>query len=63
LSPHWVEHTVKVSREVGYQTAVTSNLGLAKKGDNLLCLRRTVPNKEVEGLDWSLECTFAGRST
>jgi len=63
LSPHWVEHTVKVSREVGYQTAVTSNLGLAKKGDNPLCLRRALPTRDVEGLHWNLECTFAGRST
>jgi peptidoglycan/xylan/chitin deacetylase (PgdA/CDA1 family) len=62
LSPHWTGRTVEVSREVGYQTAVTTNFGLAKRGDNPLCLSRVLPTKEVQGLRWNLETTFAGRT-
>jgi peptidoglycan/xylan/chitin deacetylase (PgdA/CDA1 family) len=61
LSPHWTDQTVTASREAGYETAVTTDGGLARKGDNPLSLKRTRPTKTVEGLRWNLECAFAGR--
>jgi peptidoglycan/xylan/chitin deacetylase (PgdA/CDA1 family) len=62
LSPHWSERTVQQSRVLGYNTAVTTNSGLTRHGDNLLCLKRLRPTKTVEGLRWNLESAFAGRT-
>jgi peptidoglycan/xylan/chitin deacetylase (PgdA/CDA1 family) len=62
LSPHWTDQTVIASRQAGYETAVTTDGGLARKGDNPLSLKRTRPTKTVEGLRWNLECAFAGRA-
>jgi peptidoglycan/xylan/chitin deacetylase (PgdA/CDA1 family) len=61
LSPHWTEQTVAASRDAGYETAVTTDRGLARRGDNPLRLKRVLPSKTVEGLQWNLECVFAGR--
>ena len=62
LSPHWNPATLEETRAVGYETAVTVDNGLARKGDNPLCLKRIGPSKTVEGLRWNLECAFAGRT-
>ena len=61
LSPHWSANTVKQSRSVGYETAVTTDNGLTRLGDDPLCLKRVLPTKTVEGLRWNLESAFAGR--
>jgi peptidoglycan/xylan/chitin deacetylase (PgdA/CDA1 family) len=61
LSPHWTEQTVAASGVAGYETAVTTDGGLARKGDNPLRLKRIRPTRTVEGLQWNLECAFAGR--
>ncbi|HVI09030.1 MAG TPA: polysaccharide deacetylase family protein [Candidatus Binatia bacterium] len=61
LSPHWSEQTLALTREIGYETAVTTDPGLALKGDDALRLKRVRPSKTVEGLQWNLECAFAGR--
>ena len=62
LSPHWSERTVEQSRALGYETGVTTNSGLTRRGDNLLSLKRLHPTKAVEGLRWNLESAFAGRT-
>jgi peptidoglycan/xylan/chitin deacetylase (PgdA/CDA1 family) len=62
LEPHWSERTVEQSRALGYETAVTTNTGLTRRGDRLLCLKRLRPTKTVEGLRWNLESAFAGRT-
>ncbi len=62
LSPHWNEHTVEECRRAGYETAVVTDGGLARKRDNPLCLRRVRPSKTLEGLRWNLEWAFAGRA-
>jgi len=62
LFPHWSERTVEQSRALGYETAVTTNSGLTRSGDNPLCLKRIHPTKTVEGLRWNLESAFAGRT-
>jgi len=61
LSPHWKESTVELCRQVGYLTAVTTNIGSVRRNDDPLSLRRTGPTKRVEGLRWSVECSFMGR--
>lgn len=62
LSPHWNEQTVEECRRAGYETAVVTDGGIARKGDNPLCLPRVRPSKTVEGLRWNLESAFAGRA-
>jgi peptidoglycan/xylan/chitin deacetylase (PgdA/CDA1 family) len=62
LSPHWNEFSVDASRKAGYKTAVTTDWGLTRMGDDLLRLKRVLPTKTVEGLRWNLECAFAGRA-
>lgn len=63
LQPHWTERTVAASRECGYETAVTTNPGLAHKSDNPLQLRRIKPSKTVDGLRANLDFAFAGLRT
>jgi peptidoglycan/xylan/chitin deacetylase (PgdA/CDA1 family) len=62
LQPHWLDRTVSASRQIGYQTAVTTNGGMVRRHDDPLCLRRVCPTKTVDGLRWNLECTFLGRT-
>ncbi len=61
LSPHWTERTVEASRKAGYQTAVTTNEGLAQRNDSPLKLNRLRPSKTVQGLWWNLERAFGTR--
>ncbi len=63
MTPHWSEQTVAQSRSVGYASAVTTNGGVTRCGDNPLALKRIRPTKSAEGLRWNLECAFAGRAT
>ena len=60
LSPNWTEQTVAISRDAGYETAVTTVPGLARSGDDPLRLKRVAAGKTVEELRWSLETGFAG---
>ena len=62
LSPNWSEQTIEESRRAGYETAVTTSGGLARRNDNPLALKRVRPSKTVDGLRWNLETVFAGRA-
>jgi peptidoglycan/xylan/chitin deacetylase (PgdA/CDA1 family) len=62
LSPHWSAQTAEQSRAAGYETAVTTDSGITRTGDNPFSLRRIRPTKTVEGLRWNLESAFAGRA-
>lgn len=62
LSPHWSTQTAEQTQLAGYQTAVTTDNGLTRNGDNPFCLKRLRPTKTVEGLRWNLESAFAGRA-
>jgi peptidoglycan/xylan/chitin deacetylase (PgdA/CDA1 family) len=61
LSPHWIPETVALSRAAGYESAVTTDSGLARYGDDAFRLSRIHPTKTVDGLRWNLESAFAGR--
>lgn len=63
LQPHWTEHTVMVSQESGYQSAVTTNGGLARRNDNPLHLKRIGARKKIDDLRASLEFAFLGLRT
>lgn len=62
LSPNWSEQTMQESRRAGYEMAVTTSRGLARRNDNPLALKRVRPSKTVDGLRWNLETAFAGRA-
>lgn len=62
LAPNWTEETTKEAQRAGYETAVTTSSGLARRNDNPLALKRVRPSKTVEGLRWNLETAFAGRA-
>ena len=62
LYPNWTEQTAEESQRAGYETAVTTSLGLSRKGDNPLALKRVRPTRTVDGLRWNLETAFAGRA-
>jgi peptidoglycan/xylan/chitin deacetylase (PgdA/CDA1 family) len=62
LYPNWSEQTAEESRRAGYETAVTTSSGLARRNDNPLALKRVHPTKTVDGLRWNLETAFAGRA-
>jgi peptidoglycan/xylan/chitin deacetylase (PgdA/CDA1 family) len=62
LFPSWTQQTADESRRAGYQTAVTTNRGLARRGHSPLLLNRVRPTKTVDGLRWNLEKAFAGRA-
>ncbi|MBZ5700336.1 MAG: polysaccharide deacetylase family protein [Acidobacteriia bacterium] len=63
LQPHWTEQTVEVTKEAGYQTAVTSMAGPVQFGNNPLALQRVAVPHDKEEFLWKLECTFLGRRT
>lgn len=62
LFPNWTQQTAEESQRAGYETAVTTSSGLARKNDSPLALRRVSPTKTVTGLRWKLEMAFAGRA-
>jgi peptidoglycan/xylan/chitin deacetylase (PgdA/CDA1 family) len=61
LNPQWNNGTLAITKEAGYQTAVTTTPGLVRKGDDPLRLARVwTPRSEHEFL-WNLECAFLRR--
>lgn len=61
LNPHWTAGTVAMTKEAGYQTAVTTTPGPVRGGDHPLCLTRIwTPRSEHEFM-WNLERAFLRR--
>ena len=61
LNPHWTPGTVAITKEAGYQTAVTTTAGPVRRGDHPLMLTRVrTPRPEPEFV-WNLERTFLRR--
>jgi peptidoglycan/xylan/chitin deacetylase (PgdA/CDA1 family) len=59
LPPNWTEKTAEQSRQAGYETAVTTDDGVVRKGDDPQCWKRIRPTKTAEGLRWNLDRAFA----
>jgi len=60
LQPHWNKNTLEITKQAGYQTAVTCTAGLVRISTNPLSLNRIwVPGDRNEFL-WNLESTFLG---
>ena len=61
LPPNWTDKTAEQSRHAGYETAVTTDDGIVRKGDDPQSWKRIRPTKTMDGLRWNLERAFAGR--
>lgn len=62
LNPHWTAGTVAITKEAGYQTAVTTTPGPVRGGDHPLRLKRIwTPRSEHEFM-WNLERAFLRRT-
>ncbi|MGD0792996.1 MAG: polysaccharide deacetylase family protein [Terriglobales bacterium] len=58
LNPHWTPGTVAMTKEAGYETAVTTSPGPVRRGDDALMLTRIwTPFSEHEFM-WNLERSF-----
>jgi peptidoglycan/xylan/chitin deacetylase (PgdA/CDA1 family) len=62
LNPNWNARTVTLSKEAGYQTAVTTASGAVGMGTSPLALTRIPPGHSVDEFLWHLDCAFLGRS-
>jgi peptidoglycan/xylan/chitin deacetylase (PgdA/CDA1 family) len=58
LNPHWTPQTVALTREAGYETAVTTTPGAFFHRENPLLLPRIMAPKRVEDLRWELQRAF-----
>jgi len=62
LNPQWNESTLKITEELGYATAVTTNIGAVRADSRPLAIPRTyIPREESEFL-WHIERTLVFRS-
>lgn len=61
LNPQWNNGTVEITREAGYQTAVTTTPGLVRSGANPLALTRVWTPRSEDEFMWNLECAFLRR--
>lgn len=61
LRPNWSARSREISRNVGYETAVTIETGPVRRHDDPLCLRRIGPGSRADNFRWDLDCTFLGR--
>jgi peptidoglycan/xylan/chitin deacetylase (PgdA/CDA1 family) len=61
LNPHWTPGTVAMTREAGYQTAVTTTFGPVRREDDPLSLTRIWTPRSVPEFLWNLERAFLRR--
>jgi peptidoglycan/xylan/chitin deacetylase (PgdA/CDA1 family) len=61
LNPNWTPATVEMTKEAGYQTAVTTNPGPVRRGDHPLMLTRVYTPRSEREFVWSLERAFLRR--
>jgi peptidoglycan/xylan/chitin deacetylase (PgdA/CDA1 family) len=62
LNPQWTRGTIQITREAGYQTAVTTTDGRVRVGDNSLLLPRLIVPRLPNEFQWALENAFLGWS-
>lgn len=60
LNPQWTRRTTEISREAGYETAVTTTDGRVSIGDNPLLLPRLIVPRLPNEFHWTLENAFLG---
>ncbi len=63
LNPQWTQRTVEITREAGYQTAVTTTGGPVRSKDNPLVLTRLMVPRLDSQFRWALQSAFLGHAT
>jgi peptidoglycan/xylan/chitin deacetylase (PgdA/CDA1 family) len=58
LNPHWTPQTVALTKEAGYETAVTTTPGAVFPGENTLLFPRIMAPKRAEDFRWELQRAF-----
>jgi peptidoglycan/xylan/chitin deacetylase (PgdA/CDA1 family) len=61
LDPCWSPRTVELMREAGFHSAVLTDCGPVRHGDNPLLLKRIYSANRLDQWIWNLECTLLGR--
>ena len=62
LSPQWNEHSLALTGQLGFKTAVLTDHGMVTKTSHPLLLHRVIPGNEcAEDFCWRLDNAFAGR--
>lgn len=62
LNPQWNPQTLAITRETGFKSAVLTERGPVRAGDEPLRLKRIYAAKDLDQWIWNLESTFLGRS-
>src|ERR1017187_589800 len=62
LNPQWTPHTLRITREAGFQSAVLTTCGPVRSGDDPLGMKRIYAADDSEQWTWNLQYTFLGRS-
>jgi len=62
LHPNWNEQAAQVAGQAGYRTAVTSDLGPVRRGDNPLALKRMWVSSDIDEFLWYLNWIFLGKT-
>jgi peptidoglycan/xylan/chitin deacetylase (PgdA/CDA1 family) len=62
LDPQSTEHTLQVTREAGFRSAVLTACGPVRRGDEPLGLKRIYAANGLDQWIWNLQSTFLGRS-
>jgi len=62
LNPQWTPHTLQITREAGFKSAVLTACGPVRQGDEPLGLKRIYAANDLEQWTWNLQRTFLGQS-
>lgn len=63
LSPQWTPETVAITKEAGYETAVTTTPGTVREGDHPHKLMRIWTPRSADEFMWNLERAFLRRTS
>jgi peptidoglycan/xylan/chitin deacetylase (PgdA/CDA1 family) len=61
LNPCWNSSTTRITREAGFKSAVLTDCGSVRRGDDPLALKRIYAANALEQWIWNLESVFIGR--
>ena len=62
LNPQWNLETLQITRDAGFKSAVLTERGPVRAGDEPLALKRIYAANEQDQWAWNIECTLLGRS-
>ena len=63
IAPHCSENTVALTRQLGYQTAVTCLYGAVRRSSATLALPRVAAPLGIQEFRWALEANMLGYTT